>query len=138
MNDKNILNIVELKDGIKITSNSYVGKIKIGELQINIRPKIEGMPLYQLLKYAYGLRDLALFAEALHNIDAFPFHDLLIYQLYAEAEDLIYRGLNKKYMREEKELETQRQSKYQEAVPESSPRCHAPVSILKEQKIASQ
>jgi hypothetical protein len=106
LNDKNILNIVELKDGIKITSNSYVGKIKIGELQINIRPKIEGMPLYQLLKYAYGLRDLALFAEALHNIDAFPFHDLLIYQLYAEAEDLIYRGLNKKYMREEKELET--------------------------------
>lgn len=106
LNDKNILNIVELKDGIKITSNSYVGKIKIGELQINIRPKIEGMPLYQLLKYAYGLRDLTLFAEAMHNIDAFPFHDLLIYQLYAEAEDLIYRGLNKKYMREEKELET--------------------------------
>lgn len=108
LNDKGILNIIELKDGIKITSNSYVGKIKIGNLQINIRPKIGGMPLYRLLKYAYGLRDLTIFDEAIHAVDSFPFHDLLIYQLYAEAEDLIYRGLNKKYMKKEEDLETPR------------------------------
>jgi len=106
LEDKGILSIIELKDGIQITSYSYVGKIKIGELQINIRPKIESMPLYRLLKYAYGLRDLTIFDEAVHSTDSFPFYDLLIYHLYAEAEDLIYRGLNKKYMKEENVLET--------------------------------
>lgn len=108
LNEKGILNILELKDGLKIASNSYVGKIKIGDLQINIHPKIGGMPLYRLLKYAYGLRDLTIFDEAIHAVDSFPFYDLLIYQLYAEAEDLIYRGLNKKYINKEEELETPR------------------------------
>lgn len=108
LNGKGILNILELKDGLKIASNSYVGKIKIGDLQINIHPKIEGMPLYRLLKYAYGLRDLNIFDEAIHDIDSFPFYDLLIYQLYAEGEDLVYRGLNKKYKKTEEDLETPR------------------------------
>ena len=108
LNKKGILNILELKDGLKISSNSYVGKIKIGDLQINIHPKIEGMPLYKLLKYAYGLRDLKIFDEAIHDIDAFPFYDLLIYQLHAEVEDLVYRGLNKNYKRMEEDLGTPR------------------------------
>lgn len=108
LNEKGILNITELKDGLKITSNSYVGKISIGRLQINVRPKIEGMPLYKLLKYAYGLRELNIFDKAIHDIDSFPFYDLLIYQLYAEVEELVYRGLNKKYKRKEEELGTPR------------------------------
>jgi 5-methylcytosine-specific restriction enzyme subunit McrC len=108
LNEKGILSILELKDGLKITSNSYVGKIKIGDLQINIHPKIEGMPLYRLLKYAYGLRDLNIFDEAIHDINFSPFHDLLIYQLYAEVEDLVYRGLNKKYKKTEEDLEAPR------------------------------
>jgi 5-methylcytosine-specific restriction enzyme subunit McrC len=108
LNKKGILGILELKDGLKINSNSYVGKIKIGDLQINIHPKIEGMPLYKLLKYTYGLRDLNLFNEATHDIDTFPFFDLLIYQLYAEAKDLVYRGLIKRYKKNEEDLETPR------------------------------
>ncbi|RQD75869.1 MAG: restriction endonuclease [Candidatus Syntrophonatronum acetioxidans] len=108
LNDKGILNIIELKNGIKITTNSYVGKIKIGEIQLNIYPKIEGLPLYRLLKYTYGLRDLNILESAIHDIDCFPFHDLLIYQLYTEVEDLVYRGLNKKYKKNEAELESPR------------------------------
>lgn len=108
LNDNGIVNILELKDGLKITSNSYVGKIKIGDIQLNIRPKIDGMPLYRLLKYAYGLRDLNIFDEAIHDIDAFPFYDLLIYQLYSEIEELAHRGLNKRYEKLENNLETPR------------------------------
>ena len=104
LNEKGILKIIELKDGLKISSNSYVGKIKIGELKINVHPKIEGMPLYKLLKYTYSLRDLKIFDEAIYNIDSFPFYDLLIYQLYSEIEDLVYRGLNKNYKRKEEDL----------------------------------
>ena len=75
----------------------HVGKIKIGDIQLNIYPKIDGMPLYRLLKYAYGLRDLKMFDEAIYDIDSFPFYDLLIYQLYYEILELVYRGLNKQY-----------------------------------------
>jgi len=108
LNDKGIVNILEMKDGLQITTNSYVGKIKIGDIQLNIHPKIEGMPLYRLLKYAYGLRDLKIFNEAVHDIDSYPFYDLLIYQLYAEVEDLVYRGLNRRYKRENEDLESPR------------------------------
>jgi len=108
LNEKGILNIVELKNGLAISSNSYVGKIRIGPFQINIHPKIEGMPLYRLLKYAYGLRDLHIFDEAIHDIDSFPFYDLLIYQLYSEIEDLVFRGLNKKYIKKREDLESPR------------------------------
>lgn len=66
------------------------------------------MPLYKLLKYAYGLRDLKIFDEAIHDIDAFPFYDLLIYQLYAEIDDLLYRGLKKNYKKEDEDLGTPR------------------------------
>jgi 5-methylcytosine-specific restriction enzyme subunit McrC len=97
LNEKGVVNILELKDGLQITSNSYVGKIKIGDIELNIHPKIEGMPLYKLLKYAYGLRDLNIFDEAVHDIASSQFYDLLIYQLYAEIEEMLYRGLNKRY-----------------------------------------
>ncbi len=108
LNEKGIVNILELKDGLQITSNSYVGKIKIGDIELNIHPKIEGMPLYKLLKYAYGLRDLNIFDEAVHAIESSQFYDLLIYQLYAEVEELLYRGLNKRYKKSDADLETPR------------------------------
>lgn len=104
LNEKGILSIIELKDGLKITTNSYVGKIKIGDIQLNVYPKVDGMPLYRLLKYAYGFRDLNIFDEAIHDIDSFPFFELLIYQLYAEVKDLVYRGLYKKYRKSEGDL----------------------------------
>lgn len=89
LNEKGIVNILELKDGLQITPNSYVGKIKIGDIELNIHSKIEGMPLYKLLKYAYGLRDLNIFDEAVHAIESSQFYGLLIYQLYAEVEELL-------------------------------------------------
>lgn len=108
LNEKGIVNILELKDGLQITSNSFVGKIKIGDLELNIHPKIDGMPLYKLLKYAYGFRDLKIFDEAVHAIASSSFYDLLIYQLYAEIEELLYRGLNKRYKKMEADLDTPR------------------------------
>lgn len=108
LSEKGIIEIVELKNGLCINANSYVGCIKLGDLQINVMPKIIGMPLYKLLKYAYGLRDLKLFDEAQHNIDKFPFFDILIYQLYIEVEELFVRGLNRSYIRRSNELEAPR------------------------------
>ncbi|WP_253205591.1 hypothetical protein [Clostridium estertheticum] len=53
------------------------------------------MPLYKLLRYDYGLRELKLFNEAEHDVGNFKFFDLLIYELYVEAEDLLHRGIQK-------------------------------------------
>lgn len=94
-----IIEIVELRNGLKIASNSFVGKIILDDLQINILPKIDGLPLYKLLRYAYGLRDLKLYDSAIHAVNSFSFFDLLIYELYFEAEDLLKSGLLRKYMK---------------------------------------
>lgn len=104
LKDKRIIEIIELRDGISITSNSYVGRIKIGHMQINVHPKINGMPLYQLLKYTYGLRELKLFNTAEHYIANFQFFDLLIYKLYVEVEELLRRGIQKSYILKEEDL----------------------------------
>lgn len=110
LTSKGIIEVIELKEGLSISSNSYVGRIKLGELQINVYPKINGMPLYKLLRYAYGLRELKLFNEAEHSIDNFKFFDLLIYELYVEAEDLLHRGIQKSYIKREENLSSPRGS----------------------------
>ena len=108
LNNKGIIEIIELKGGLSIRTNSYVGRIRLGELQLNVYPKINGMPLYKLLRYAYGLRELKLFNEAEHDIGNFKFFDLLIYELYVEAEDLLHRGIQKSYIKRGENLSSPR------------------------------
>lgn len=108
LTSKGIIEVIELKEGLSISSNSYVGRIKLAGIQINVYPKINGMPLYKLLRYAYGLRELKLFNEAEHSIDNFKFFDLLIYELYVEAKDLIHRGIQKSYIKREENLSSPR------------------------------
>lgn len=104
LSDKGILEIQELKTGLSITSNSYVGNIIVGELQIHIYPKLNGMPLYQLMQYAYGLKGLKLMSMTEHAISKFSFFDLLIYELYVEAENLFRRNLQKSYVKRSENL----------------------------------
>lgn len=108
LTNNGIIEILELKNDIHIKSNYYVGRIKIGDLQINIRPKLEGLPLYHLMKYTYGLRDLAFLSRAEYNIDKFSFFDLLIFELYIEANDLFLRGINRDYILKEDSLQSPR------------------------------
>ncbi len=108
LKEKGIVEIIELKDGLQINSNSYVGKIMLDNLQINIHPKLNGIPLYTLLRYAYGLRELKLFDSANHSLSKLSFFDLLIYELYIEAEDLMRRGILKSYLRKEDSLSSPR------------------------------
>ena len=108
LTDKRIIEITELKKGLSIRTNSYVGRIKLGHLQINVHPKITGMPLYELLKYAYGLRNLKLFNLAEHTVSDFSFFDLLIYELYVETEDLMRRGIQKSYRSVDENLSSPR------------------------------
>src|SRR5438552_11965789 len=78
-----ILNISELRKGLSIETSSYVGRITLGDIQITIHPKITGMPLLRLLRYAYNLRNLSLFAETGYSVENLAFQELLINQLLA-------------------------------------------------------
>ena len=47
-----MLDIRELREGLSITSTSYAGRITLGNLLITVQPKISGMSLVRLLRYA--------------------------------------------------------------------------------------
>ena len=108
LSKKGILEVRELRDGLYVESFSYVGRISLGDLRITIRPKIKDAPFLQLLRYAYGLRDLRLFGKTVYPPEPRAFQDLLIHQLTAEASELISRGLHRRYVRLDETLSSPR------------------------------
>lgn len=93
------LEIRELREGLAIRTNSFVGSLQLGNLRILIQPKITGFPLLNLLRYAYNLRDLNLHKMADQPTGESNFLELLILQLCVEAQELISRGLHRDYER---------------------------------------
>ena len=87
----------EFSNGLEIRTTSVVGSIQLGRLSITITPKIEDLPLMRLLRFAYGLRDLELFNLSSFASKQHAFQDLLILQLITEIEELIARGLLRRY-----------------------------------------
>jgi 5-methylcytosine-specific restriction enzyme subunit McrC len=98
------LMVRELRRGVEISATSFIGRIRIGDLQITITPKLQGLPLWELFRYAYDLRNLRRFDAAEFNPQVSPFQDLLISLLYAEAEELMARGLHRRYIRQTGQL----------------------------------
>ena len=98
------LQVVELHDGIAITTHSFVGALTIGPLRILIEPKIPGDALLRLLRYAYGLRQLDLYATHAGTVASACFQDLLLYQLAAEVQELLSRGLHRRYQEQRASL----------------------------------
>jgi 5-methylcytosine-specific restriction enzyme subunit McrC len=102
------LEVVELAQGVSVRATSFVGSVQLGRLQVTIRPKITGAPLLNLLRYAYGLRDLNLFDPVDFDFAPRSFQDLLIHQLAAEAAELMARGLHRRYQRRDESLASPR------------------------------
>ncbi len=108
LTDSGLVYIQELREGLSIRSTSYVGRVRLGKLLIDIRPKIDELRLMRLFRYAYGLRDLKLFGAAGYRTEQLAFQDLLIAQLVAEVKELLARGLRKQYRRTDEELSNPR------------------------------
>ncbi|WP_209121162.1 McrC family protein [Alkalihalobacillus sp. BA299] len=104
LNEKKMLEIIELKNGLSIQTNSFIGTIVIGDLQLTITPKIKGVELMTLLNYAYSVKDLKIVNQADFQLDAFPFFDILIFQLYGYADQLVKRELVRGYVRKKEDL----------------------------------
>ena len=99
-----IIEAQELAHGLFIRSTSHVGSVDLGPVHLTITPKITGMPLLTLLRYAYGLRDLRLGEDVEYEVSGSPFRDLLLRQLLREAKELIARGLHRRYQPSDEEL----------------------------------
>jgi len=108
LSNEGMLVISELRKGLSITPTSYVGRVELGDLQITIRPKIEDSPLLQLLRYAYRLRNFHLFTPTDYPSESRTFQDILISQLATEANELILRGLHRRYVRLDETMATPR------------------------------
>lgn len=92
------IDVREGYDGLEVSTTSFVGRIDLGPLRITILPKLPAAPLAQLLRYAYGLRDLTLIAETQSATEAHRLHDILIAMLLAEVDELVHRGLPRQYV----------------------------------------
>ncbi len=88
-----LLGLAELRHGLEVKAFSHVGRIRIGNLNVTILPKIKGTSLLSLVRYAYGFRRLKLISDSTQLVDQCGFEDLLISQLNAEVHELISRGL---------------------------------------------
>ena len=108
LNQSRLLELVELKRGLRIKANSHVGRVRVGDLRITILPKINSGSLLRLLRYAYGFRKLQLIADSKHLVDDCGFEDLLIAQLNAEVRELFSRGLHRSYVRRNERLASPR------------------------------
>lgn len=104
LSEKEIVKILELKDGLSISTNSFVGSIHLGDIHLSIMPKIQGMDLLTLMNYAYRLQDLTTMHQSTFNLQSFTFMDILIFQLYIHTEDLFTKGFHRGYIRKEEEL----------------------------------
>jgi 5-methylcytosine-specific restriction enzyme subunit McrC len=98
------LEILQLRGDIRIRATSWVGRITLGDLAITVRPKIPGVPLLNLLRYAYSLRDLHTFMPTDFDARTNAFQDLIVEQLANETAELLSRGLHRDYLRFSAEL----------------------------------
>ena len=94
----------ELSSGLEIVTRSTVGSIRLGRLSLTIQPKMDGLPLMNMLRFAYGLRDLEIFDKQGFSSRPLAFQDLLILQLIVEVEELLARGLQRRYQRKDASL----------------------------------
>ena len=94
-----MLEIVELREGLQIRASSFVGRLRLGNLTVSVLPKLNGMPLFTLLRYAYHFRDLQSVPKADFVTSDTGLSDLLTFQLLTESKELLSRGLHRKYTR---------------------------------------
>lgn len=103
-----VLDVEELRRGLRISSFSHVGRVRIDDLTITILPKIAPHELLGLVRYAYGLRDLRRFAATDYQTSGSLFQDLIAAELLAEARELIEAGIARHYIEIHAELSTPR------------------------------
>ena len=95
--------VQELRDGVAVSTTSYVGSIRTGPLTIRIAPKLKGRPFSALLAYAVGL-PVNLLPEHDVAVTTSVFQDLIVSKLASEISRLLVRGAYRTYVTRERSL----------------------------------
>ena len=95
-----LLVVEELRTGLSVQSTSWVGRVRLGEIDVVVEPKLAPDLLLSLFRHAYALRDLRLLDRAEQDEGRTQILDLLLVQLRAEVKELIDRGLCRRYRAE--------------------------------------
>lgn len=103
-----LLELTELRGGLRVKAYSHVGRIRIGDLNVTVLPKLRGSSMLGLLRYAYGFRSLKLISDATHFSEPCGFEELLVAQLIAEVQELLSRGLQRSYIARTEPLDSPR------------------------------
>ena len=103
-----MLQLTELREGLRISATSYVGRIQIGSLAVTVLPKIKASSLIRLLRYALGFKQIKHISSVEDMADVIGIEDLLVSQLNLEAQEIISRGLQRSYVRQEDVLSVPR------------------------------
>jgi 5-methylcytosine-specific restriction enzyme subunit McrC len=98
------LQIEELREGLRVRSFAFVGRVEFEDLTITIHPKLEPDILLGLVQYAYELRHLRRLSSVRYQDTGRLFQDLLAAQLLCEVRELIRGGLSRSYRELEQDL----------------------------------
>ncbi len=102
------IRVEEFRQGIRIQSTSFVGRVELGELTVTVVPKISGSDLVRLFAYAYDLEDLELFDDTTFGNSDTLFVDIVVRRLITEVRRLRERGLHRTYVRIAEDLRSPR------------------------------
>ena len=108
LSETGMLEVLELRTGLFVKSTSFVGRVRLDEVEITVVPKLRSDALLTLLRYAYGLRNLHLLPATSHTTQALGFQDILVWQLVEEVHELLARGLRRAYVRRGEDLASPR------------------------------
>lgn len=103
-----VLEVTELRDGLRVQAFAHVGRIQLGDLVVTIVPKVGTTELLELVRYAYGFGKLSLYDATAFSTVGRLLQDLLVAQLIAEVSTLAARGLSRTYVATEELLASPR------------------------------
>lgn len=99
-----VVTVTELRRGLEVQTESYVGRLAVGPLDITIVPKVAWTRWHALFGYALRLRGLARSDVVALQVGPASLHDLLVLELLVEVRDLVSRGLHREYVRHRTDL----------------------------------
>lgn len=104
-----VLTITEGRHGLAIQTSSYIGRLRLGPLDLTIVPKISWDRWLVLVTFAFRLRGL-LRGDRVEasRLDELALRDIIFLELLAESRDLMGRGLHRDYVAQRASLASPR------------------------------
>ena len=101
---REMVSVRELRSGLEIRTTSYVGSLSLGDVDLQIRPKVKGQSFGVLVGYALGFPRIELLPEHVARLTSPAFQDLLVARLADESSRLLARGIYRQYAPQEERL----------------------------------